>query len=204
MRSWIHITSGRGPEECRLGVERLCRSILKEAKAADYPIELLDRSPDWASAVLTTEAPDQWLRSLEGTISWRCESPLRPNHRRKNWFMGIVICPEPAPTMDPPNIRFEYYQGSGPGGQHRNRTRTAVRLTCESTGIIVTAEEERSQHANKRLALARYARRRQALEAGDSAAFRTRLWVDHLSLERGQPVRVYVGPKFRLEQTGVA
>jgi peptide chain release factor len=92
-------------------------------------------------------------------------------------------------------------RSSGPGGQHVNRTESAVRITHVPTGIVAVAREERSQHRNRSLALARLAaaltgREREA----DRAAERER-WSRHDALERGNPIRVYVGERFKRRMT---
>ena len=93
--------------------------------------------------------------------------------------------------FDPQDVRFETMRASGPGGQHVNRTESAVRVTHVPTGLQAGASEERSQHRNKRLAPARVSRRLEDLnDQRRSEAERSR-WRAHQALERGNPVRVF-------------
>ena len=79
-----------------------------------------------------------------------------PHHKRKNWFVGIdVLEPVDETGFNVKEVRWDTMRASGPGGQHVNRTESAVRVTHLPTGVRATAMEERSQHRNRKLALAR-------------------------------------------------
>ncbi len=97
-------------------------------------------------------------------------------------------------------MRFEPTKASGPGGQHVNKTESAVRATHLPTGLSCVAREERCQHRNKELALARLAQTIAGRGAQAEADARRDAWTRHDALERGNAVRVYTGPEFRLWQ----
>ena len=99
--------------------------------------------------------------------------------------------------LDPRDVSFETMRAGGAGGQHVNKTESAVRATHRPSGLVVVAREERSQHMNKRLALARLARLLRDAAAGKQADAERERWAAHDRIERGGAVRTFVGPEFR-------
>jgi peptide chain release factor len=93
--------------------------------------------------------------------------------------------------FDAKDVKWETMRASGPGGQHVNRTESAVRVTHLPTGIQASAAEERSQHRNRKLALARLAQKLAEVDAKQHGEAREKRWRAHQELERGNPVRVY-------------
>lgn len=205
---WLQITSGRGPGECQLGVAHLARVVLAEARTAGFTAELIDSTEGnvgggLLSALLSIagEGADRFARRNAGSVQWVCPSPLRPDHKRKNWFLAVDALSPPAANV-PDAIRacdvgFEAMRASGPGGQHVNKTESAVRATHRPSGLVATAREERSQAMNKRLVLARLAQMIATVSEGKRADADRERWSRHDQLERGQPVRVFKGPEFR-------
>ena len=204
MRQWLQISAGRGPAECTAAVPRLLCCIVAEAEGEGITVEMLDSVPATFPNTLRSvllaidgEKSGPFIKSWTGTVLWICRSPFRPAYKRKNWFVGIEQLTVPAhPAWSANDIKVETMRASGPGGQHTNKTESAVRLIHLPTGLSVMAREERSQSQNKKLALARLwelyeARRR----SGEMKAEKDR-WSQHDALERGNPVRTYVGPDF--------
>lgn len=207
-RIWLQITSGRGPAECQLAVAKLAGVVEKEARSAGLACELLDavegsERGTLLSALLSIEGDTAaaFAARYEGSVLWVCPSPLRPTHKRKNWFVGVDVLNPPdvgAPgVIKTSDVLFEAMRASGPGGQHVNKTESAVRATHKPTGLVAVAREERSQVMNKKLALARLAGLLAAgVEAAKAGAERDR-WAQHDTLERGKPVRTFHGPAFK-------
>jgi peptide chain release factor len=138
-----------------------------------------------------------FLRGWVGPVRWSARSPFRPEHKRRNWFVGVGTLAVPVKLhWTERELHWDTMRASGPGGQNVNKTESAVRLTHVPTGLSVVAREERSQHQNRRLALARLAAlfdaQGRALQ-GKAAQDR---WAQHDDLERGNPVRLYAGPDF--------
>ncbi|AJE03573.1 peptide chain release factor H [Geobacter pickeringii] len=202
----LQITSGRGPTECAWVVARLSAILLKEAYRLGLLAEVIEQEPGpLANTSLSVlihldgVGSNEFARRCEGVIQWIGISPFRPHYQRKNWFVGVrsIAIPEPI-TFAASDVRFETFRSSGPGGQHVNTTDSAVRAVHLPTGISANASEERSQTANRKRALERLsiliARRKEK----QALSVRQERWSAHNELERGNPVRVYVGQEFRL------
>lgn len=199
----LELSAGQGPAECALAVAHGVRQLLKEAQALGVDAELLEQTPGDASGSVRSallslqgESARTLLTRWQGNLLWQCPSPLRPRHKRKNWFFQGVALTPPA-DGSAISIQYQSCKASGPGGQHVNTTNSAVRATHPESGASVKVSSQRSQHANKRLAkallLAKLEQQRQQLQA-DS---RTQRHQAHHNLERGQPKRIFTGPKFR-------
>lgn len=157
---WIQISSGKGPDECELAVSLFIKSYQKECTMDGINVNILDALPgnisgNFKSILLSIDGQNKG-DLINGTIQWICKSPYRPNHKRKNWFINIDVFEELEKLdFSDKDIKFESMRSSGPGGQNVNKVETAVRAIHIPTGISVVASEERSQHMNKRLAIAR-------------------------------------------------
>lgn len=204
---WLQISSGRGPAECQLAVAKLADVLEKEARKAGIACEVLDvvegRERGTAlSALLSLEGESAraFAARSRGSVLWICASPIRRGHKRKNWFVGVeVLAPPDAGNvvLRTADVVFEAMRASGPGGQHVNKTESAVRATHRPTGLVATAREERSQTMNKKLALARLVGLlAEGADAAKADAERDR-WAQHDALERGRPIRTFEGEAFK-------
>lgn len=200
----LHITAGKGPQECRWVVAQLARAFAREAKGIGLECELLDGAEDLSPSILLRIVGDgasPFAAQRIGTNLWIGNSPFRPTHKRRNWFVGVALAPEPETISDlrEDDIEYQAMRASGPGGQHVNKTDSAVRATHRPTGLVATAQEQRSQHANRKLARLKLAimldeRRGQAKDDAPRSQ-----WQVHQELERGNAVRAYTGSKFALK-----
>lgn len=198
----LQLSAAQGPAECALAVARGFALLQHEALARDVGVEMIEAEagpePDtWRSLllVLTGVEAAAFAQRWSGTLQWICPSPYRPAHRRKNWFFGGRVFELPELRQDG-DVRFEAVRASGPGGQHVNKTASAVRATHVASGISVKVQSERSQQANKRLALGlirqRLADRAEAVAAGQRADRRQA----HRTVDRGNAVRTFRGDAF--------
>ena len=110
----VQISSGQGPAECELAVVKLYESLKKEYE----DIELIQKHEARTAGCSTSIMfqTDEDLSHLEGTVQWICESPFRPHHKRKNWFVDVSIIPEVPEICKDQDIRFERFHCGGNGG----------------------------------------------------------------------------------------
>lgn len=204
MEVYLNITSGNGPRECQWVVVKLAQAFVKEAKRSGLEANII-----WDGEAAST-APSLLLglkgasakafaQDRLGTIRWIGQSPFRKNHKRKNWFAGVNLVPklEDVPSLKESDIRYQTMKASGPGGQHVNKTESAVRATHVPTGLTVTASDERSQFANKKLTRIKLANLLSRQKADQVEQQKEGVWSAHKSLERGNEIRVYEGAAFK-------
>lgn len=198
---WLHITSGQGPVECTWAVVKVLEKIMAEAADRGLKAKTIEAEPaehgTLRSALVSISGDDclqAFANSWCGTVQWIARSQFRPECKRKNWFVGVESFePVEAGKFSSHDVRWETMRASGPGGQHVNRTESAVRVMHVPTGIQASATEERSQHRNRALALARLANKLASAEAEKHSEKREQRWQANHDLVRGNPVRVFRG-----------
>lgn len=208
----LQLTANTGPAECCLAVKHALQALTREGARSGVRVDVLEEEPGpvpgtFSSLLLglASKEENQMARSLaqswSGTMVWICESPYRPGHKRKNWFIGGALheAPEPLPDSD---IRFEAMRASGPGGQHVNKTSSAVRATHIASGLSVKVQAQRSQLANRRLAATLLAGKLAAVQAGRDQAGQAARRALHAQVERGNARRTFVGKSF-IEAAGL-
>ncbi len=200
---WLQLTANTGPVECCLAVSKAVERFNTEAAKEAVMVRLVEHvdgpvAGTLRSVLLELEGENAGVLAARwcGSILWVCESPYRPGHKRKNWFLGGSAFDPPALAPDCGEIRYEATRASGPGGQHVNKTDSAIRATHVASGLSVKVQTERSQHANKRLAaqlLANKLAELASLRVEKGKAVRR---VQHTQTERGNPARTFVGSMF--------
>jgi peptide chain release factor len=179
-------------------VAKVTELMLKEAREQGIVAEVVDREEGTLNRTLLSAVValsgtnvETFARSWEGVIQWIAQSPYRKYHRRKNWFVGVqrLAIPE-TPDWNERDIQYQTLKASGPGGQHVNKTETAVRAIHLPSGICVTASDSRSQLQNKHLATERLLMRLAAWKQTLALDAIQTNWQNHNELQRGNPVRV--------------
>lgn len=204
MRIWLHITAGRGPIECAWVVPRVLKRLLQDAAKCGLRYEVVETRAGappstLVSAIVAVDAHSHFAASWTGTIQWIGNSPFRPHEKRRNWFVAVEQLAMPvAAVWSERDVKFQTLRSSGPGGQHVNKTESAVRATHVPSGLAVTAREQRSQSANRKLAVARLAELFAGRTRSEQRNAQDRRWMLHNELQRGNPVRIYEGEYFEL------
>jgi peptide chain release factor len=199
----LHLSSGQGPKECEWAVAELARALCREGAAAALTCEPVEPiAGPVASALLRISGPsaEAFAAACVGTVRWIGTSPFRPLHKRRNWFVGVRRIEADIETFDlrDDDIRFQTFRASGPGGQHVNKTDSAVRATHLPTGLTTMSQDQRSQFANKKVARLKLAVLLDDRRRADEADGKRVLWDQNRELERGNAVRTYEGERFRL------
>jgi peptide chain release factor len=183
-------------------VAQLAHAFCREAARADIECEPVEPVDGPSASILLRIGGDgcaAFAQARTGTIRWIGISPFRPTHKRRNWFVGVKPVPavEDVPDFRDTDVRYQTLRASGPGGQHVNKTDSAVRATHGPTGLTSFSQDQRSQFANRKIARLKLAmlfdeQRRQGAAGGKRA-----LWSQNHELERGNAVRTYKGRDFR-------
>ena len=201
MPTILQISAGQGPAECRAFVPLLAEIIRKDAAGKGIVCltltEYSARGGEIASIRLSLEGDiEDFRRSWEGTVKWIWQSTIRPHWPRKNWFVKVSFFDfrsDMPGTVKTTDLKIETCRASGPGGQHVNKTDSAVRIVHLPTGIEAMASEERSQTRNRELAMLRLLEKMHLIAEQRHAAAKEEMWLDHYHLERGGAIRIFKG-----------
>ena len=192
----LQISSGQGPVECELGVGKFAGAICEEFTGAVIKQTTPGFQDGCYKSIVIASEHD--LSFLEGTVKWICQSPFRPNHKRKNWFIDVSPMKSfNGIALDDKLIRIDTFRSGGKGGQNVNKVETGARATYLPLGISAISTDERSQHMNKETALKRLDKLVSEQNAAGRRMTDRNNWLEHTRLVRGNAVRIYEGLDFR-------
>lgn len=198
----LSIHAGAGGTESQDWADMLLRMYLRWAERRGYQAEVLDISPGEEagikSAILRISGDHAYgyLKSEHGVHRLVRLSPFDADHARHTSFALVEVVPEAESNVDviinPEDIKLEAFRSSGPGGQHMQKSSTAVRITHLPSGIVVTSQSERSQLQNRNIALKILETRLFEKELEKQAIEKAKLKGKHIEAGWGNQIRSYV------------
>jgi peptide chain release factor 2 len=204
----LAVHAGAGGTESQDWAQMLLRMYLRWAERRGYQAEVLDVSPGEEagikSAIIEVKGDYAcgYLKSEHGVHRLVRLSPFDADHGRHTSFALVEVMPEAEADVDvkiePEDLKVDTFRSSGPGGQHMQKTSSAVRLTHLPSGLVVTCQSERSQYLNKEIAMRILQSRLLELELAKQAEERARLKGEHVAAGWGNQIRSYVLHPYRM------
>ncbi len=213
--AYLDIQSGAGGTEAQDWSEMLLRMYLRWAEAHDFKAEVIEASAGDVAGIksatvhIVGDYAYGWLRTETGVHRLVRKSPFDSGNRRHTSFSSIFVSPEVDDNIDieidPSDLRIDVYRASGAGGQHVNRTESAVRITHLPTNTVVQCQNDRSQHKNKATAMNQLKAKLYELEMQERRAAASIVEESKADVGWGSQIRSYVLDQSRIKdlRTGV-
>ncbi len=213
--AFLDIQAGAGGTEAQDWAQMLLRMYLRWGAARGFGCEVIDSSPGEVAGIKSASVAVQgeyaygWLRTETGVHRLVRKSPFDSGNRRHTSFASVFVSPEVdddiAIEINPADLRMDVYRSSGAGGQHVNKTESAVRITHMPSGIAVACQNERSQHKNRATAMKMLKAKLYELEVNKRNAAAKVLEESKSDVSWGNQIRSYVLDQSRIKdlRTGV-
>ncbi|UHQ18972.1 peptide chain release factor 2 [Lysobacter sp. KIS68-7] len=213
--AFVDIQAGAGGTEAQDWAEILLRMYLRWAESRGWKTELLEVSGGEVAGIKSATFRVEgdyaygWLKTETGVHRLVRKSPFDSDNRRHTSFTSLFVSPEVDDEIDidinPADLKTDVYRSSGAGGQHVNKTESAVRITHVPSGIVVACQTERSQHANRDRAMKMLAAKLYELEVQKRNAERDAVEATKSDIGWGSQIRNYVLDQSRIKdlRTGI-
>ena len=213
--AFLDIQAGSGGTEAQDWAEMLLRMYLRWGEAHGFTTELIEVSPGEVAGIKSAtvkfdgEYAYGWLRTETGVHRLVRKSPFDAGNRRHTSFAAVYVSPEVDDNIEidinPADLRVDTYRASGAGGQHVNRTESAIRITHIPSGIVVACQSDRSQHKNRATAMKQLQSKLYERELNARSAVKQALEDSKSDIAWGNQIRSYVLDQSRIKdlRTGV-
>jgi peptide chain release factor 2 len=213
--AFVDIQSGAGGTEAQDWAEMILRMYLRWAESHGFRSEVIEASAGEVAGIKSAtvrvigDYAYGWLRTETGVHRLVRKSPFDSGNRRHTSFASVFISPEVDDDIDididPGDLRIDVYRASGAGGQHVNRTESAVRITHLPTNIVVQCQNDRSQHKNKATAMKQLKAKLYEFELQKRRAEASKVEESKADVGWGNQIRSYVLDQSRIKdlRTGV-
>ncbi len=213
--AYVDIQSGAGGTEAQDWADMILRMYLRWAEAHEFKAEIVEASAGEVAGIksatvhIVGEYAYGWLRTETGVHRLVRKSPFDSGSRRHTSFASVFVSPEVDDDIDididPSDLRIDVYRASGAGGQHVNRTESAVRITHLPTNTVVQCQNDRSQHKNKAQAMSQLKAKLYELAMHERRAKASIVEEGKADVGWGSQIRNYVLDQSRIKdlRTGV-
>lgn len=213
--AYMDIQSGSGGTEAQDWAEMLLRMYLRWGERRGFKTEIIELSEGEVAGIKSATVKFEgayaygWLRTESGVHRLVRKSPFDSNNKRHTSFASVFISPEIDDNIEieinPADLRIDTYRASGAGGQHVNRTDSAIRITHMPTNTVVQCQSDRSQHKNRAQAMKQLRARLYELERQKQNAKQEALESSKKDITWGSQIRSYVLDMSRIKdlRTGV-
>jgi len=213
--AYLDIQAGSGGTEAQDWANMLLRMYLRWAENKGFKTEIIELSEGDVAGIKSATVRMEgeyvfgWLRTETGVHRLVRKSPFDSGNRRHTSFASVFVSPEVDDSFEieinPADLRVDTYRASGAGGQHVNRTESAIRITHEPTGVVVACQNDRSQHKNRDTAMKQLKAKLYELEIQKRNAEKQAAEDAKSDIGWGSQIRSYVLDQSRIKdlRTGV-